>query len=221
MPTPTSTRPSGALAAGDDEFLFRQGPARGLSKIRFSDWRASFEPFAAVPNVARFVELAESFKRLLVDAAPDEEQQKDLDYLLTLGELFTLIPYGQLICEQAAFIGLPTDVLDQIFDVLIRDFSAYAVQLHGKTSATEAQAAWARSAITRPVTDGERFDSVFGRVRGLGGDCTRCGVRRAASRRPRHRERRGAGRRRPRSRDRPTTRSIRRVRDGPLVRRHP
>jgi alkylation response protein AidB-like acyl-CoA dehydrogenase len=161
--------PERALAAGDDEFLFRQGPARGLPTIRFSDWRAAFEPFAAVPNVARFAELAESFKQLLVDAAPGEDQQRDLDYLLTLGELFTLIPYGQLICEQAAFIGLPADTLDQIFDVLIRDFSASAVQLHGKTSATQAQADWARAAITRPAGDGDRFDSVFAKVRGLAG----------------------------------------------------
>ena len=166
---PELAPPGRTLAPGDDEFLFRQGPARGLSKIRFSDWRAAFEPFAGVPNVARFAELAESFKTLLVDAAPGEEQQRDLDYLLTLGELFTLIPYGQLICEQAGFVSLPADTLDQIFDVLIRDFSAYAVQLHGKTSATEAQASWARAAITRPVTDGDRFDSVFARVRDLAG----------------------------------------------------
>ena len=66
----SSAPPERQLAPGDDEFLFRQGPARGLSKIRFSPWRAAFEPFAGVPNVARFVELAESFERLLVDAAP-------------------------------------------------------------------------------------------------------------------------------------------------------
>ena len=168
-PDPDLAPPERALAAGDDEFLFRQGPARGLSRIRFSDWRAAFEPFAGVPNVARFAELAESFKQLLVDAAPDAEQQKDLDYLLTLGELFTLIPYAQLILEQARFVELPADTLDQIFDVLVRDFSAYAVELHGKTSATPAQAHWARAAITRPVVDGERFDSVFTTVRGLAG----------------------------------------------------
>jgi acyl-CoA dehydrogenase len=168
-PDPELAPPERQLAPGDDEFLFRQGPARGLSKIRFSPWRDAFEPFSGVPNVARFVELAESFKTLLVDAAPGEDQQRDLDYLLTLGELFTLIPYGQLICEQAKFVGLGEDTLDQIFDVLIRDFSAYAVQLHGKTSATDAQQAWARGAITKPVVDGERFDSVFESVRGLAG----------------------------------------------------
>jgi len=168
-PDPELAPPERTLTPGDDEFLFRQGPARGLSKIRFSPWRDAFEPFAGVPNVARFVELAESFKTLLIDAAPGEDQQRDLDYLLTLGELFTLIPYGQLICEQAAFVGLPHDTLDQIFDVLIRDFSAYAVELHGKTSATEAQQAWARGAIAKPVVDGERFDSVWAKTRGLAG----------------------------------------------------
>lgn len=100
---------------------------------------------------------------------PDAEQQKDLDYLLTLGELFTLIPYAQLILEQARFVSLPADTLDQLFDVLVRDFSAYAVELHGKASATPAQADWARAAIARPVVDGERFDSVFAKVRGLAG----------------------------------------------------
>lgn len=168
-PDPALEPPGRALAAGDDEFLFRQGPARGLSKIRFSDWHAAFARFGDVPNVARFAELADSFKRLLVDAAPGEEQQKDLDYLLTLGELFTLIPYGQLILEQAKFVGLPADTLDQIFDVLVRDFSGNAVQLHGKASATPAQADWARGAITRPVVDRDRFDSVFAKVRGLAG----------------------------------------------------
>jgi len=161
--------PERMLAPGDDEFLFRQGKARGLSQIRFSPWRDSYAPFAGVGNVARFVDLAESFERLLVDAAPDEDQRKDLDYLLTLGELFTLIPYGQLICEQASLVGLGEDTLDQIFDVLVRDFSRYAVELHGKTSATQAQQDWARAALAKPVGDAARYESVWGKVRGLAG----------------------------------------------------
>ncbi len=90
----------------DDGFLFRQGPARGLGKIRFGDWRNAYADFAALPNVARFLEQAEGLCRLLQSAPPSEDQQRDLDFLLTLGELFTLIPYGQLICEQATLRGL-------------------------------------------------------------------------------------------------------------------
>ena len=47
----------------DDEFLFHQGPARGLGKIRFHDWRLAYDAFADVPNVARFDEQAEALKQ--------------------------------------------------------------------------------------------------------------------------------------------------------------
>ena len=110
--------------AADDEFLFRQGPTRGLGKVRFHDWRKPFAEASGIPNVARFTEQAEAFTQLLLTAAPDDEQQKDLDFLLALGDIFTLIVYGQLILEQAALIDLEDDVVDTIFEVLVRDFSA-------------------------------------------------------------------------------------------------
>lgn len=161
--------PERMLEPGDDTFLFDQGPTKGLSKIRFADWEKAYEPFMGVPNVERFVGLAHSFKELLATAPPDEAQQKDLDFLLTLGELFTLIPYGQLICEQAALVGLPEDTLDQIFDVFVRDFSAYATELMGKASATEAQQEWVTGVITGPVNDPERFEAVWEKTRALAG----------------------------------------------------
>ncbi len=155
--------------AADDTFLFDQGPTRGLSKIQFEAWEPIYERSAHVPNVKVFAEQAASLKELLTTAPPDEHQQKDLDYLLTLGELFTLIPYGQLILEQAELVGLADDTLDQIFDVLVRDFSAYAIELHGKISANQAQQDWALRAVTKPDTDIARFDAVVGKVRALSG----------------------------------------------------
>jgi alkylation response protein AidB-like acyl-CoA dehydrogenase len=155
--------------AADDEFLFRQGPARGLSKIRFHDWRATYEQFAHVPNVARFAEQAASLRTLLETAPPAEDQQTDLDFLLTLGELFTLIPYGQLILERAQQTALDDNLIDQIFDVFVRDWSAYATALHGKASSTEKQQAWALGAIAKPVVDEERASRVFETVRALAG----------------------------------------------------
>ena len=153
----------------DDEFLFHQGPARGLGKIRFHDWRLAYDGFADVPNVARFVEQAEGLKQLLTTAPPSEEQITDLDFMLTLGELFTLVVYGQLICEQAALDGLDRDLVDQIFDVMVRDFSAGAVALHGRASSTEAQQAWALGQVRKPAVDGGRFERVWAQVRGLAG----------------------------------------------------
>jgi acyl-CoA dehydrogenase len=155
--------------AADDEFLFRQGPARGLGKIQFHDWRSTYAEFGGVPNVARFVEQAEGLCALLASAPPADDQQRDLDFLLVLGELFTLVVYGQLILERAALVELAHDTLDQIFDVLVRDFSAYAIALHGKTSSTEAQQAWALEHVRKPVVDDERFARVWTTVRELAG----------------------------------------------------
>ncbi len=153
----------------DDPFLFAQGPARGLSKIRFQDWRGVYERWSELPNVARFTEQAASLPALLQSAPPDESQQRDLGFMLTLGELFTLVVYGQLILEQAELTGQDRDVVDQIFDVLVRDFSGFAVELHGKPTTTAEQQAWALQAVRGPVVDGERFARVFAQVTGQAG----------------------------------------------------
>jgi alkylation response protein AidB-like acyl-CoA dehydrogenase len=153
----------------DDAFLFRQGPARGLGKVQFSDWRKVYDDFADVPNVAVFREQADGLVQLVSTAAPDETQSKDLDLLLTLGELFTLVVYGQLILEQAALTGVDRQVVDQVFDVLVRDFSGYAVDLHGKASSNKAQQQWALDHVRKPAADPARYDAVWEQVRGLSG----------------------------------------------------
>jgi acyl-CoA dehydrogenase len=155
--------------AGDDGFFWNQGPTRGAAKVQFADWTPPYEAHTDVPNVAVFYEQAKAFRDLLLTAAPDAEQQKDLDFLLEVGHLFTLIVYGQLILEQAELTGFDADVVDQIFDFQIRDFNTHAVALHGKPRATAAQQDWALASIRKPVGDAERFTRVWERVRALDG----------------------------------------------------
>ncbi|HEU0192174.1 MAG TPA: acyl-CoA dehydrogenase family protein [Mycobacterium sp.] len=153
----------------DDVFFWAQGPARGASKVRFADWTRVYEEFSVIPNVARFYEQAAALRELAATAAPDADQQRDLDFMLVVGHLFTLVVYGQLILEQAGLMGLDRDLLDQIFDVQIRDFSAHAVALHGKMSSTPAQQHWALSVVRKPVTDTARFDRVWAQVHAYDG----------------------------------------------------
>ena len=148
----------------DDVFFWSQGPARGASKVQFADWAPVYERHLGIANVGRFYEQVGAFKEFLTTAAPDAAQQSDLDFVLVVGHLFSLMVYGQLILEQAEITHLDADLTDQIFDVIVRDFSAYAVALHGKPSSTEAQQAWALSAIRKPVADSERFDKVWHEV---------------------------------------------------------
>ncbi|WP_433830446.1 acyl-CoA dehydrogenase family protein [Actinoplanes sp. CA-015351] len=162
----------------DDEFLFRQGPARGLGQIQFHDWRTVYDAHASIPNVARFRQQADGLCELLLKHAPDESQQGDLDFLIAVGQLFALVVYGQLILENAGNTemagkaektGNQTDILDEIFGILVQDFSAYATELHGKSATTEAQAQWALSQVLRPVVDAERTGRIWDQVLSLVG----------------------------------------------------
>jgi acyl-CoA dehydrogenase len=153
----------------DDTFFWSQGPARGAAKVQFADWAVVYQRFQEVPNVARFYEQAVALKELLNAAAPDVEQQRDLDFTLVVGHLFTLVVYGQLILEQVDLLGLDRDLVDQIFDFQVRDFSAHAVALHGKPSSTAEQQKWALSAVRKPVSDGRRFNQVWGQVKAYDG----------------------------------------------------
>ena len=153
----------------DDEFLFRQGPARGLGAIRFHDWRTAYDAHAEIPNVAVFREQADGLCAVLRSAAPDEDQQRGLDFMLVLGQLFALVVYGHLILEQAELTGLDRHLLDEIFAVFVRDFSAYATELHGKAATTEAQAAWALTQLRRPVLAASRTEAVWAQVEALSG----------------------------------------------------
>lgn len=155
--------------AADDEFLFRQGPSSGLGRIRFADWRPVFESFQDVPNVAVFLEQVRALQALLAAAAPTPEQQADVDFLFALGELFTAVPYAQLILEQARIEDTDKAVLDQIFDGFVRSFSTNALALHNKPTATLAQQRRALDLVRRPKFDRARFDRVLTEARSVAG----------------------------------------------------
>ncbi len=143
-----------------DRFLFDQGPARGLGKIRFHDYAPAYDHYD-LPNVHQFKKQISLFKEFLVSAAPDAKQQRDTDLMLALGELFTLIVYGQLILENAVIYDLGSDMVDQIFDFMVRDFSNFALQLYSKQSTTPAQAEQLKKMLLKPAADAEKFNQFW------------------------------------------------------------
>ena len=144
----------------DDTFLFQQGAARGLGEVRFHDYEATYEGFSQ-PNVGVFREQIAVFKEMLQQAPPGQGQSNDVDFLLAVGELFTLVVYGQLLLENARIYEIDDDLIDQIFDVFVRDFSRYAVQLHGKPSSTDVQMDHCLRMIAKPRVDADRYDRVW------------------------------------------------------------
>jgi acyl-CoA dehydrogenase len=143
-----------------DAFLFDQGPTRGLSSIQFHDPMLAYGPIQ-LPNVEIFKRQIETLKAFLVNCPPDTAQARDMDFLLAGGELFTLVAYGQLILESAGLQGVDDELIDQIFDFMVRDFSRYALDLYSTSSTTPEQAEHCLKMIHRPRQDAGRFDSVW------------------------------------------------------------
>ncbi len=152
----------------DDIFLWNQGEARGLGQIRFPDYREAFRGWN-LPNVALFEDQTNVLREFLVAAAPDEAQQKDVDFLMALGELFALVVYAQLILENAGIYQehVEKDLVDQIFDCLVRDFSTHALQLYSKSNSTAKQMEICLRMVRKPAAENGRFKRVWEQVHTL------------------------------------------------------
>ncbi|MCY3413381.1 MAG: acyl-CoA dehydrogenase [Candidatus Heimdallarchaeota archaeon] len=122
----------------DDSFLFRQGPTKGLGRIQFHDYKQVYNSLN-LPNIAIFKKQIAWFKRMLMIARPSKKQAEDIDFLLIVGELFTLVVYGQLIIEYTLLKNLDQTIINYIFNFMIRDFSKYSLQLFSKAQTTRLQ----------------------------------------------------------------------------------
>ena len=148
------------IAPVNDDYLFDQGPTRGLAKIRFHDYKIAFEIYD-LPNIHIFKEQVAIFKEFLASATPDEAQKKDIDFLLAVGELFALVVYGQLILENAKIYEMDEALIDQIFDFMVRDFSKFALQLYGKPSSTAKQMEFCQKMIRKADVNEARYQKVW------------------------------------------------------------
>jgi len=150
-----------------DAFLFAQGPTRGLGKIQFHDYRLAYDSLE-LPNLAVFREQIEALKAMLLAAPPTKEQSQDIGLLLSLGELFTLVAYGQLIIENTHLLKVDHHLVNLIFDVMVRDFSRFALQIYSHPGSSAAQMAHCLKLIRKPAADPDGFRAVWeGHIRPL------------------------------------------------------
>jgi acyl-CoA dehydrogenase len=109
----------------------------------------------------------ELFSTLLMTAPPSKEQAKNIDYMLAAGELFTLIVYAQLILENSRIYATDKDILEQIFTFLVKDYSAFALQMILSHENSVEQEEIFNKMIKKPIKDGQGFQRVWESVLAL------------------------------------------------------
>ncbi len=146
----------------DETFLFHQGRTRGYAQTKFHDYMIAYNSLVHLPNVKVYIEQINAFKEYLAVSGKElARQMMDFDYLLTVGELFTMVAYGQLIIESAKMEGVSDAVMNQMFDMFVRDFAAYAMDLYGKPLNTDVQVDAIQKMFRRPVPYQEEFEKVL------------------------------------------------------------
>jgi acyl-CoA dehydrogenase len=143
-----------------DDFLWEQGPTKGLGKVQFHDYNIAYDKFD-LPNLNIFKEQIGIYKEMLINATPEKSQGMNPDFTLTVGEMFTLIAYGQLILENAPIHNVNNDIIDQMFECYVRDFSRFALDLYNKPMTTEAQMEYCLKMIKKPAVDEARYQRVW------------------------------------------------------------
>jgi acyl-CoA dehydrogenase len=150
------------FATRDDLFLFNQGPTKGLGSVQFHDYKPVFDGFMNLPNVATFVKQVAIFKEMLEKAGPDKMQDMDPSFSLPLGEMFSIVVYGQLILEQAKFDNVDADILNQIFDFMVRDFSKFALTIYALHNTKDEQRVFCKDImLIKPVGDDAQYNRIW------------------------------------------------------------
>jgi acyl-CoA dehydrogenase len=102
------------------------------------------------------------FKELLEKAGPDKAQDMDSSFSLPLGEMFSIVVYGQLILEQAKFDGVDPDIINQIFDFMVRDFARFALQIYAMHSTKDKQRVYCKDImLIKSQADDTQYNRVW------------------------------------------------------------
>ncbi|MFZ5650005.1 MAG: acyl-CoA dehydrogenase, partial [Bacillota bacterium] len=147
------------LDTRDDSNLFRQTTGK-LSRVKFPDYREAYRG-VDLPNAGVFMEQVELFRKLLATAPPNDEQRKDVDYMLHLGELFTMVVYAQLVLENAKLYKLDDDLINQIFSFLVGDYAQYALAHLSSFVNTRDQEKLLQMMLKKPVQNPAQKDRLW------------------------------------------------------------
>jgi acyl-CoA dehydrogenase len=86
----------------------------------------------------------------------------DPSWSLPLGEMFSIVVYGQLILEQAGIGEVDSDIVNQMFDFMVRDFAQFAMQIYGNHSSNDAQRDYCvKIMLIKAVPSPEQYNRVW------------------------------------------------------------
>lgn len=143
----------------DDSNLFLQTTGK-LANVKFPDYRLSYEG-VELPNVTTFLQQTETFREMLYKAPLTNEQLTNKNYMLHLGELFTMIVYAQLVLENAKLYEVEEEIIDYMFKLFVTDFAQYTLTHLAKFENTPEQQQFLEQMLKRPTNSPQLNETIW------------------------------------------------------------
>jgi len=144
----------------DDSCIFSQSSG-SLAEVTFSDYRPVLEG-CKLENVKAFTRQA-SLLREYFEKWPSGKWEKGrIGDLISLGHMFTLIPYAQLILESARLYDIDDIVINRLFCYYVKDMAHHALEhMLAQPLSPEQEALFRGIASIKPVMDRGEYDLLW------------------------------------------------------------
>jgi acyl-CoA dehydrogenase len=152
---------AGEADAGENPFLM-EARTGSLNSIAFPDFLAGYQPLMSAANVHAFAKQAKAFQQFIWSARAIRVPLADAEIALILGQFLATIAYGQLIAENSARLGMPIQMVNVIFHLLVNDLSVAALGLAASPKLNALSKVLIRRLIAVPKTSAEEWEFVAG-----------------------------------------------------------
>ena len=155
----------GEVASHENPYLM-EARTGGINTIAFPYFLKAYAPLKAVANVRNFVKQVKAWRLFLAASRLKGDPPPDMQGAIEMGKCIATIAYGQLIAENCAILGVPAQMINAIFHVLVEDLSASALALASDPSLDVVHRLLLGRAIVIPRTTQADWDFVSNRMDG-------------------------------------------------------
>jgi acyl-CoA dehydrogenase len=114
--------------AGENPYWF-DARDRNAKTVKFGGCLSAYAPLQSVPNVELFTEQVCAFQKFVRASLSSLNPSTNTAVQIALGRCFSAVVYGQLVAENCFLAGIELPIVAVMFQCLLEDLSAEALQL--------------------------------------------------------------------------------------------
>jgi len=157
---------SGGEVASRENVYLMEARTGSTHTIAFRPYLDAYRNLMALPNASSFTNQVKNFREVIRLGKAHCSDLTDLKVVMTMGQCFATIAFGQLVAENVSRVEMPREMTAAIFHTLVEDLSALALQLAALTQFDDTARSRILQMVEIPKTSAADWHFVSQRSRG-------------------------------------------------------